>query len=103
MLGFDAVRKIHEHISFNCSLRIFHYKINLLERPLEQYGKYDKKSNGKTCYHRSISLKLIDTKILFDNMNIEPCVVLGNLICGEIALTSNGLDLINDILIFGYI
>ena len=103
MLGFDAMRKIHVHIGFDCRLRICHLKIKFIDRPLEQDGRDDKKSNAKSCYHWSRSLKLIDTKILFDNMNIEPCVVLGNLICGEIALTSNGLDLINDILIFGYI
>ena len=92
MLGFDAVRKIHVHIGFDCSLRICHSKIKLIDCPHEKDGKDDKKSNAKPCYHWSRSLKLIDTEIFFATMNIETCLVLGNIICGEIVLVLHGPD-----------
>ena len=88
--GFDALRLFHVDVCLNGSLRVSHNKINLMKGLTENDAHDDHKSDCKPCNNRSIRLVVIHAIDLLSPMKIQPGLVLGDLVGGEIALALHG-------------
>ncbi len=88
--SLDTLRQFHVDVCLNGSLRISHNKIDLTKSPAEDDAHGNQKSDCNPRNNRRVRLLVIHAVDLLSSMKIQPSLVLGDLIGGEIALALHG-------------
>ncbi len=101
--SLDTLRQFQVDVCLDGSLRISHNKIDLTKSPTEDDAHDDHKSDCKPRNNRSVGLIVIHAVDLLSSMKIQPGLVLGDLVGGEIALASHGPHWWDNLGIFRYI
>ena len=88
----DSMREIHVEITFNGRLRIGHDEVDLLEGPAEGDAKDDHETNGKPGDDWRVGFEVVDSIGLLAAVDVEPSLVLLDLVGSQVTLASHGPD-----------